>query len=142
MVILWTVLLIGFLVLEAATTQFICIWFAGGALFALIGALLNLSISLQTCIFIIASALLLVFTKKFVERLKSKGNTKTNIDALIGQTAFVTDDISNIEAKGSVKLRGMQWSARSADGSPIEKDSHVTVKEIDGVKLIVDKILQ
>ena len=142
MVILWTVLLVGFLVLEAATTQFICIWFAGGALFALIGALLNLSTSVQTCIFVIASGLLLVFTKKFVERLKSKSDTKTNVDALIGQSAIVTDDISNIEAKGSVKLRGMEWSARSADGNPIEKDAYVTVKEIDGVKLIVDKILQ
>lgn len=142
MVILWTVLLIGFLALEAATTQFVCIWFAGGALFALIGALINLSTTAQIFIFVIASVLLLVFTRKIVDKLKSKDNVKTNIDALIGQSAIVTDDISNIEAKGCVKLRGMQWSARSADGNPIEKDSHVTVREIDGVKLIVDKITQ
>ncbi len=140
MEILWTALLVGFLVLEASTTQFICIWFAGGSLFALIGALLDLSTPVQITIFIVASALLLVFTKKIVDKLKSKDKEKTNIDALIGQMAIVTDDISNIEAKGSVKLRGMEWSARSSDGSSIEKDSYVTVKEIDGVKLIVDKI--
>lgn len=141
MEIFWTILLVGLLVLEAATTQFICIWFAGGALLALIGALFNLSTPLQICIFVIASALLLVFTRKIVDKLKSKDNIKTNVDALIGQSAIVTDDISNLDEKGSVKLRGIEWSARSADEEPIEKGSYVTVKEIDGVKLIVDKIL-
>ncbi len=140
MEILWMVLLIGFLVLEASTTQLICIWFAGGALCSLICALLNLSTTVQTGVFVISSAILLVSTKKIVDKLKSKEPAKTNADALIGQSAIVTDDISNIDAKGSVKLRGIEWSARSADGEPIEKDSYVTVKEIDGVKLIVDKI--
>ena len=140
MEILWTVLLVAFLILEAATTQFVCIWFAGGSLLALVGSLFNFSTTAQVCIFIITSIVLLVFTRKIVDKLKSKDNIKTNIDALIGEVAVVTDDISNIDAKGSVKLRGMEWSARSADGNPIEKDSHVAVKEIDGVKLIVDKI--
>ncbi len=141
MEILWIVLLVAFLVLEAATTQFICIWFAGGSLVSLIGALLGFNTTVQICIFIVSSAVLLLFTRKIVNKLKSQDNVKTNAEALIGQSAVVTDDISNIDAKGSVKLRGMQWSARSANGEPIEKDSHVTVKEIDGVKLIVDKIL-
>ena len=134
--------MVAFLILEAATTQFVSIWFAGGSLIALIGTLLGFNTTTQICIFIIASAVLLVFTRKIVDKLKSKENTKTNIDALIGQVAVVTDDISNIDAKGTVKLRGMEWSARSADGEPIEKDAHVRVKEIDGVKLIVDKILK
>lgn len=140
MQILWLLLLVGFIILEAATTQFICIWFAGGALAALICTLCNFSPTVQTFVFVIVSALLLVFTKKLVDKLKSKSQTKTNVDALIGESAVVLDDISNIEAKGSVKLRGMEWSARSADGNPIPANTHVTVKEIDGVKLIVDKI--
>ena len=137
---LWIILLIGFIVLEAATTQFICIWFAGGALCSLICSILNLSVSVQWFVFIISSALLLVFTKKIVDKIKSAEPLKTNAEALIGQTAIVTENISNIDAKGRVKVRGMEWSARSADGDTIAKDSHVIVKEIDGVKLIVDKI--
>ena len=142
MEILWFILLIGFIVLEIATTQFICIWFAGGALAALICALCNLSTTIQTVVFVLVSALLLVFTKQFVDKLKSKDKTKTNADALIGESAVVIEDISNIDAKGSVKLRGIEWSARSSDGSVIPSDSYVTIKEIDGVKLIVDKIPQ
>ena len=142
MEILWFILLIGFIVLEISTTQFICIWFAGGALASLICALCNLSTTVQTVVFVLASALLLVFTKQFVDKLKSKNKTKTNADALIGEAAVVIEDISNIDAKGSVKLRGIEWSARSSDGSVIPSDSYVTIKEIDGVKLIVDKIPQ
>ena len=76
-----------------------------------------------------------------MDKIKSAEPLKTNAEALIGQTAIVTENISNIDAKGRVKVRGMEWSARSADGDTIAKDSHVIVKEIDGVKLIVDKIL-
>ena len=140
MELLWLVLFVSFVVLEAATTQFICIWFAGGALISMICAMLGLSTTLQTTIFVFSSALLLVFTKKFVDKLKSNEKTKTNIDSLIGETAVVIEKISNIDSTGSVKLRGIEWSARSADGSSIEKNIHVTVKKIDGVKLIVDKI--
>lgn len=139
MELLWLVLFVGFVVLEAVTTQFICIWFAGGALIAMICAMLGLSMVVQVTAFVFASALLLVCTKNFVDKLKSKEEVKTNADALIGQTAVVIEKISNIDSTGSVKLRGIEWSARSADGSIITENSHVTVKKIDGVKLIVDK---
>lgn len=142
MEILWLILLVGFIVLEAATTQFICIWFAGGAFAALICAMCNLNMTVQSTVFVVISALLLVFTKQFVDKLKSKSKTKTNADALIGESAVVLKDISNLDATGSVKLRGIEWSARSCDGSIIPANSHVTVKEIDGVKLIVDQITQ
>jgi len=141
MEILWLILFGGFVLLEFSTTQFICIWFAGGALASFICALLDLSILTQTIVFVLVSGLLLIFTKNFVNKLKAKSDTKTNADALIGQSAIVTENISNIEAKGSVKIRGLEWSARSTDNNEIPANSHVTVKEIDGVKLIVEKII-
>ena len=142
MEIFWLLLFLGFIILEIATTQFICIWFAGGSLTALICAMCNMNITVQTIVFVVVSALLLVFTKQFVDKLKSKDKAKTNADALIGQVGVVLEDISNIDSRGSVKMRGLEWSARSSDGSEIPANSHVTVKEIDGVKLIVDKIPQ
>ena len=142
MEILWLILFAGLIILELSTVQLICIWFAGGALVAFICALIDLSPAFQAVMFVAVSALLLVFTKKFVNKLKSTTNAKTNADALIGQSAIVTDDISNINSKGSVKIRGLEWSARSFDGSEIPANSHVTVEEIDGVKLIVSKCEQ
>lgn len=139
MEILWLVLFVVLIILELATTQLICIWFAGGALAAFICALFNLNIAIQAVVFVIVSTLLLIFTKKIVSKLKAKPNAKTNAEALIGQSAIVTEDISNKNAKGSVKIRGLEWSARSTDEDEIPKESYVTVKEIDGVKLIVEK---
>jgi len=136
---LWLIVFGGFVLLEFSTTQLICIWFAGGALASFVCALLNLSILLQAVVFVLVSGLLLIFTKKFVSKLKSKSDVKTNAEALIGQSAVVTEGISNIDSRGSVKIRGLEWSARSTDDSEIPENSYVTVKEIDGVKLIVEK---
>ena len=138
--ILWLALIVGFLILEAATTQFICIWFAGGSLVAFICFLLGFNSLVQVSAFVISSVLLLIFTKKIIDKIKTKTPLKTNADALIGKTAIVVEEISNIDSKGCVKIGGIEWSARSSDDSEIPLNSHVTIKEIDGVKLIVDKI--
>lgn len=137
MTLLWTLFTIGLIILEAATTQLICIWFAGGTFAALIVALFNTDLWIQIVTFVIVSALLLIFTKKLVNSLKSKDPVKTNADALIGQRAAVISPISNEKETGTVKVRGMVWTARSEDGSDIDTDKIVTVKQIEGVKLIV-----
>ena len=36
-------------------------------------------------------------------------------------------------------VNGLEWSARSADSSIIEVDTMVTVKAIEGVKVIVER---
>jgi membrane protein implicated in regulation of membrane protease activity len=63
---------------------------------------------------------------------------KTNVDAHVGKTCIVTEEIRNIDEVGEVKLGGLCWSARSADGRVIAVGEQVTVKEIQGVKLIVE----
>ena len=137
MALLWTLLIIGFIILEASTAQFVCIWFAGGALAGLICALFNTSIYLQITLFVAVSAVLLLLTKKLVLKLKKGKSEKTNVDALIGQTAIVTESISNNRASGTARIGGMFWSARSENGADISEGSLVTIERIDGVKLIV-----
>lgn len=134
----WTLAIIAFIIIEAATTQFVSIWFAGGSLAALIGAMSGLALTAQIIIFVSVSAILLLFTNKFVNRFKSRAGLKTNFSALIGQTGVVIEDISNADEKGVVRLRGIEWSARSENGKNIAQGTHVTVKKIDGVKLIVN----
>ncbi len=133
---LWAVLLIAFIIFESATTQFICIWFAGGALAALIVSLFSLNLWLQITVFVIVSAIFLIFTRKIVKKLKSN-ISKTNSDALIGEEALVTQTISNKTSEGEAKIQGKIWSARSLDGKDISAGSLVTVEQISGVKLIV-----
>lgn len=140
MAVFWTIFLIGFIILEATTTQLICIWFAGGSLAALLSALCGVGKLGQAAVFVVVSALLLIFTRQFVNRLKSKTPVKTNTEALIDREAVVLEDISNVESRGSVKVGGTIWSARSTDGNDIKAGSHIVIKEIEGVKLLVSKL--
>ena len=136
----WAIMIIAALIIEAATSQLVSIWFAGGAFAALISAFFTENIWIQCSIFILISALLLSLTKKVVRKLKAKTELKTNFEALLGQVAVVTEDISNNDSKGAVRIRGVEWSARSEDGSEIKQGAHVTVNEINGIKLIVKEI--
>ena len=67
--IFWLVLLVIFVVAEALTTTLVSIWFAAGALVALIVAVLNLPIGLQAGAFIVISLLLLILTRPIARKI-------------------------------------------------------------------------
>ena len=137
MTIFWLIVMIGFLIAEALTVGLVGIWFAGGALVAVILSLFEVSPLMQVIVFFAVSICLLVFTRKiFVEKLNT-GKENTNVDALIGETGQVTITINPMEV-GQVKLKGQVWSALADDSlMTIEKGTYVTIKAIEGVKLIV-----
>lgn len=137
MLIFWIVLLVVLIVVEAVTAQLVTIWFAAGAAAALVAELCGLQQWLQWIIFIAVSVVALIATRPLVRKATKKAMQPTNADRCIGQTAVVTEEIDNIEGKGSVHVNGITWTARSADGSVFKKDERVTVVKIDGVKLIV-----
>ncbi len=139
MLIFWVVLLILLIIVEAVTAQMVTIWFAAGALGAIVAERLGAEVWLQWVVFVVVSAIALVVTRPLVKKLTKTTVQPTNADRYIGQIAVVTETIDNIEAKGQVNVSGAVWTARSADGSVIEKDEKVTVERIDGVKLIVKK---
>lgn len=136
----WTILIIGFIALEASTTQLVCIWFAGGAFIALLLTILGAGFWAQVISFVVTSAILLMATKPLVAKLKERTTLKTNTEALIGKKAIVLEEISNLNSKGTVKFHDVEWSARSRDDSDISAGSQVVVEEVSGVKLIVSKI--
>lgn len=139
MLIFWIVLLIVLIVVEAVTAQMVTVWFAAGAVAAIAAELLDAQVWLQWTVFIVVSAIALVATRPLVRKLTKTKVQPTNADRVIGQIAIVTEEIDNIEAKGQVSVGGSVWTARSTDGSVIEKNERVMVENIEGVKLIVKK---
>ncbi len=134
----WLAALIILLIVEVITLGLTTIWFAGGALIALVAALCGAPFWLQITLFIIVSVVLLVVTRPIAMRYWNKDRIKTNADSLVGQTALVIEEIDNLKAKGAVSVNGLEWTARTADNTVIEKDKVVVIKEIQGVKLIVE----
>ncbi len=140
MALFWTILTIVLAVLEASTAQLICIWFAGGSFIALISALCSVGVFAQWVIFIISSAIILSLTRPIVNKLKKNGKEKTNIDALIGKTCVVKEEIDNLKECGRVSINGIEWSARNVQDGTIEEGATVKVLKIEGVKLIVERM--
>ena len=135
--IIWLIVLVVCLVVEIATLGLTTIWFAGGALLALIIALINGPLWLQLLIFLLASIVLLIFTRPIAAKYFNKNRTKTNVDSKIGKQAIVTVTIDNIKGAGRIVTEGMEWTARSLDSSVIEEGAIVVIEKIEGVKAIV-----
>ena len=137
--ILWIIVLIAAIFIEAMTMGLTSIWFAGGALTAIILELLNAGTYLQVIVFLVISLLLLYFTRPVAVKLFNKERVKTNAEGLIGKQAVVTDTIHNLKTTGKVVVAGQEWSARSSDEETIfETGEIVRIVDIKGVKLIVE----
>lgn len=137
MIYVWVGLMILFAAVELVTPQLVSIWFAVGSLGALITAALNAQLWLQILIFIVVSVIMIFVTRPLYRRFIKTKLVPTNSDRLIGQAGVVIEAIDNLQGKGSVKVQGQVWTARSENGEPISENTHVTVIRIEGVKLIV-----
>lgn len=136
----WVVALVVFLIVEAVTAGLVSIWFVFGSLVALICAALGAAVWLQIFWFVIVSVATLVLTRPLVKRYVDSRSVATNADRSIGRAAVVTERIDNLAAIGAVKLDGVVWTARSTDDAvAIETGERVTVRAIEGVKLIVER---
>lgn len=135
--IFWLIAMVVFLGAEAATVTLVSIWFAAGALVAVIVALLGGSLGLQVVLFLVTASVLLIGLRGFVRKFIRPRITRTNVDSIIGKTCIVTTPINNIAALGQVKLNGMEWSARSTTGAHLNTGTLVRVDRVEGVKVYV-----
>ena len=137
-VIFWAVAVVAFVILELATVGLASIWFALGALCALIAALLGAPVWLQIVCFAIVSVATLLLTRPLAKKYINSKTMATNADRVIGRKAVVKERIDELAGTGAVLADGKMWSARTTDGSSAEVDEIVVVREIRGVKLIVE----
>ena len=138
--LVWLGLLILFAVGEAVSVGLTSIWFAAGALAALVCALLNGPLWLQITLFIIVSILCLLAVRPLAKRYLNGKVQPTNVDRILGEEAQVTEDIDNIQGRGAVTIGGITWSARSQNGEAIPTGTLVKVLRIEGVKVFVEPV--
>lgn len=138
--IIWLAVALAMLIAEAATVQMVSIWFCLGAVAAAITAILGGNVPVQVVVFVVVSGLTLAFTRKFVKKVLRVKKTPTNADSVIGAVGQVTEPIDDEAGTGRIKVEGMDWSARTTDGSKLPEGVKVKVKAIAGVKLMVSPI--
>lgn len=135
-IFVWVILAIVFAVVEAFTMGILTIWFAIGAVAAAIAAYMGVGVPGQFFLFLGVSVALLYFTKPIARKLKI-GKEKTNVDAVLGEKAVVTEMIGPNQV-GQVRIRGLVWSAQAEqEGDAMEPGEEVIVKRVEGVRLLV-----
>ena len=138
--IVWLVLLLAFAAGEAVSVGLTSIWFAAGALAALIVALLGGGWILQVVLFFVVSILCLLAVRPLAKKHLNNKIQPTNADRVIGAEALVTEDIDNVKGTGAVIVGGLAWTARSNSETPISAGTRVRVLRIEGVKVYVEEL--
>lgn len=134
---IWFGIMLLFLFLEAGTVGLVSIWFAVGSLVALIAAALGADLVVQIVLAVVVSALCLAAVRPVVRKYITPKLVRTNVEAVIGQSAVVTEQIDNLHATGAVKLGAVIWTARSTEDKTIPAGATVRVDRVEGVKLFV-----
>lgn len=135
--ICWLAALIILAVVEAATVTLVSLWFALGALAALITSFFVQNIWIQFAVFLVVSLVTLLVIRPLTRRYVAPKQVATNADRAVGAEGVVTQAIDNRNAQGQVTVDGSVWTARSDPEEPIPEGATVRVLRIEGVKLIV-----
>ena len=138
-VVVWLALFVILAVSELITMGLTSIWFAVGALAACLVSALGANLIVQAIVFVVVSILILLFFRPFAVNYINKDPEKTNVESMEGKVGEVTADINNVLATGTVKIDGMDWTARTDNGEIIEAGEYVKVLRVEGVKVIVEK---
>ena len=136
----WLIVMAVLLVIEGLVPGLVTIWFALGALAAMVGAIGGLVMPAQVVVFLLVSVGTLIATRPLVRKYVNGRAQRTNADRILGQECVVTEQIDNLAGTGEVLIGGIRWTARSSDQTIIPPETHVVVEKIEGVKAIV-KIL-
>ena len=133
----WLALLLFFAVAEAATIALVSIWFAAGALAALLATIFTNDIWIQILLFVVVSAVTMAVVRPLARKYVLPHRVPTNADRVICREGVITQAVDNLAPAGVVVVAGMAWTARSDSGENIPEGTVVTVKRIEGVKLFV-----
>ena len=140
-VLVWLVAVIIFLGVELSTVTLTSIWFAAGALAAMLVAMFNGNLIVQIIAFLIVAFGLLYATKPWAKKFIDTKKVSTNADRAIGQEVRVLERVSNLDQTGRAIVNGMEWTVRTEnDNIVIEQGELVRVLRITGVKLIVERV--
>lgn len=136
MAIYWFILCLFLIFIEISTVNLVSIWFAIGAIFAMICAFISDVFMIQLFVFAIVSIVALLVTKPLVSKFRKNDIVPTNYDRVIGKHAEVIKEITP-DSYGEVNIFGNIWTAASDVKCSV--GDKVKVERVDGVKLIVNK---
>ena len=139
--IIWLALFVSMLGVEAIGPALVSVWFAFGALVALIVSFIpGVAWWIEVIVFVVLSIAALLALRPILRRYIKRNNYNTNIDSFTGKRGYVIEDITYLKP-GAVKIGDVSWTA-----IPVNKDETILENEIievvavSGNKLLVKKV--
>ena len=132
--IVWLILLVAFIVAEAATATLVSIWFCAGAAAALLLSAFVPNVLAQTAVFLVVSLVCLVLMRPLVRKKDAKAAVPTNADRTVGQTAEVIAAVEPARP-GRARLSGVDWAARC--DVPLAEGQLAEVVAVEGTTLVL-----
>jgi membrane protein implicated in regulation of membrane protease activity len=138
-IIVWVVVFFIAVIIESLEPQLVSLWFAGGALVALLLAtIFQVDLLWQVLVFIVTTVALLILTKPFVNRVSTRPTIPTNADVLIGKEILVEKGFG--PKQSGMGIQGdIHWKLIAKGDVSFKSGEFAIVQEITGNKLTVTK---
>lgn len=139
--IIWLVLFVAMLGVEAIGPALVSVWFSFGALVALIVSFIpDVAWWIEVVVFVVISLATLLALRPICRRYFKRNNYNTNIDSFTGKRGYVIEDIAYLKP-GAVKIGDVSWTAVPANkNETILENEIIEVIAVSGNKLIVKKV--
>ena len=136
--IFWLVIIIATIALDIITVDLTSIWFAIGAVIALVLSLLGVHIYIQIGVFLVVATSLLATVGQWTKKMM-RGKHATNLDASIGRDIIVTKDVDPIRG-GEGKYQGLIWTVMNDNvNEEIHAGDVAIIVRVEGNKLIIER---
>ena len=140
--VIWLILLVISLIIEAATMGLTTVWCAVGCLVGIILDLCHVDVMIQIIAMIVVTVIsfvvCIIWIKPMVDARRMGKIQPTNADRVIGHEGVVIKTIDPVAGKGQVKVDGQIWSAKCEVS--VEEGKKVRVLSLEGVKAVVEPI--
>lgn len=139
---IWLIIALISFIMEIFIPSFVLFNFGIGAVVGSFAAGLNLSLEWQIVLFSTGTLLSFFLIRPVMKKYayKRSDGFKTNIDAMVGRQAKVTEEIDNENNRGRVLLDGDNWQARSLHNEVVQKGTLVEIVQLNSIILIVKKV--
>lgn len=136
--IFWVIIALGALVIDIVTSSFMFIWFALGAIAAVIALVFNAPVVVQVIIFVAVSGVCMAVGYPIVKKTikKTVNKTLTMEEGYIGKEFTITKDI---DVKANIKFEGIYWTVKNV-GKPLKEGDLVQIIGLEGNKLLIAKV--
>jgi len=136
--VFWVAVAVVALFIDITTSSFMFVWFAIGAVAAILAIVFNATVVVQAIIFGVVTAVFMAVGYPIVKKTikKTVERTLTMEEGYVGKEFTITKDIDD---KGNIKFQGIYWTVKNV-GEPIKKGDMVQVTGIEGNKLLIVKV--